>query len=302
MNYDVNSLIRLLSYKEVYEAIKEFTFPYAIIKGEVLSILAYGKEGNRNSKDIDILIPREHIDRAKKILYAKGFEEIFSNRRERAFFLNFSHQMPPYIKKTKICRIFVDVNFDVFWGEYKDKRIEILEFMNDTTEMSVYGCPMRVLSPIKNLITIALHHYKDMNSLVLLATKKAIRYDMFKDIYYLIKRNSNAISVDQLYCYCDKYQIKQYVFYILFYTSKLFPDNILNMYIQKLQTDEGVYLLDKYGLCSEERKTWKCDFNERLNSDNLFELMKGDLTQKDVKKIVYNQRILSGGVVDEKNH
>ena len=294
MNYDIDYLIRLLSYKEFYEVVKEFTFPYAIMKGEALSILAYGTEGMRNSKDIDILIAREHLDEAKKTLYAKGFKEITINRFDRAFFLNSSHQAPTYVKKTKICYVFIDVNFDIFWGEYKGKRINIADFLNNTVKVGIYGCLVHTLSPIKSLIALALHHYKDMNSLYLLATKKVIRFDMFKDIYYLIKNNRDVITSEQLYYYCDKFNVIQYMYYILFYTSVLFPDGLLDVYVQRIKTEEGVFLLDKYGLCSEEQKVWKCSFKDRLNSDNLFELIKNDLSKKDKLKIAYNKQIFGG--------
>lgn len=291
MDYSMDYLARMLSYKEFYEAIKEFAFPYAIIKGEVLSVLAYGTEGKRNSKDIDILISREHLDAAKKILRAKGFKEITINKFDRAFLLNSSHQAPTYFKKTKICYIFIDVNFDVFWGEYEGKRINISEFLFDTKKMPVYGCYIHTLSPIKSLIALALHHYKDMNSLFLLATKNTIRYDMFEDIYYLIKNNSNEITSDELRYLCDGYNITQYIYYILYFTSVLFPDCFWDEYIKNLKTEEGLFLLDKYGLRSDEQKIWKCSFEDRLNADNLFEFIRNDLSEKDKQKIAYNKQI-----------
>ncbi len=92
-------------------------------------------------------------------------------------------QIKPWIRDIQPWgRIEIDLNFDIFWDEYEGKRIDIDEFLSDTIEMEIYGVKVKTFPPIKALIQLVLHHYKDMNSLFLLATRKSIRYDMFKDI------------------------------------------------------------------------------------------------------------------------
>ena len=53
-------------------------------------------------------------------------------------------------------------------------------------------------------------------------------------------------------------------------------------------------MLNCYGLCGKERKEWKCDFKTRLESDNLYDLIKDDLTEKDREKISLNKQIFMG--------
>ena len=141
---------------------------------------------------------------------------------------------------------------------------------------------------------MALYCNKEMNSIFLLATRKSIKYDMFKDAYYLLKNNLDAIPLDRLYAMSAEYEIIPYVFYVLYYTGQVFDDKIFKQYIEAFRTPEGEALLNCYGLCAKERKEWKCDFKTRLDADNLYDLIKDDLAEKDREKIAINQRIFMG--------
>lgn len=271
---------------------------YSIIKGLPLSHLAYGSFEKRISKDIDVLISKKSIKRIEDILLNNYFHPIHNiamNLREtKVFLLSMSHQLYPYIKNYDNSAVLIDINHDIFWGEYEGKRIDIEEFLSDTIEMDIFGVKVKTLPPVKALIQLILHHYKDMNSIFLLATRKSIKYDMFKDVYYLLKNNLDTIPLDELYTMSVEYEIIPYVFYVLSHTGQLFNDEILKQYIEAFRTPEGEALLNCYGLCIKERKKWKCDFQTRLESNDLYSLIKDDLTEKDHEKIAINKRIFLG--------
>ena len=44
-------------------------------------------------------------------------------------------------------------------------------------------------------------------------------------------------------------------------------------------------LLDQYGLEEKERKKWPIDFETRLNAQDLYPIIKNNLTQNDYEKI-----------------
>lgn len=270
-------------------------YNYAIIKGQALSKQIYGQLGQRYSSDIDILISRRKIHEIENALSECGFYNASQTRSDKITLLSASHQVAPWIKEIPPWGVIViDLNFDVFWGEYEGKRIDIEEFLSDTIEMEIYGVKVKTLPPIKAMIQLVLHHYKDMNSIFLLATRKSIKYDMFKDVYYLLKNNLDTIPLDKLYAMSAEYEIIPYVFYVLYYTGQVFDDEILKQYIEAFRTPEGEALLNCYGLCAKERKEWKCDFKTRLDADNLYDLIKDDLTEKDREKIAINKRIFMG--------
>lgn len=149
-------------------------YDYVLIKGEALSVMAYGKVGQRNTTDIDILTSRGNVSKIEKLLLDEGYEQDNSTRESRIFCLSKSHQIVPFTKKIDIFKTSVDVNFDIFWGEYVGKKIDILDFISDPVQMSIYGCQIKTLSPLKSFVQLVLHHYKDMNSIFLLATENAL--------------------------------------------------------------------------------------------------------------------------------
>lgn len=109
-----------------------------------------------------------------------------------------------------------------------------------------------------------------------------------------MKNNLDAIPLDKLYAMSAEYEIIPYVFYILYYTGQVFDDDLLKQYIEAFRTPEGKALLNCYGLCEKERREWKCDFKTRLDSDNLYDLIKEDLTERDKEKIAINKRVFLG--------
>ena len=133
-----------------------------------------------------------------------------------------------------------------------------------------------------------------MNSIFLLATEKCFKVDMFRDIYNLLKNNSKDISLDALYTVSAEYGIIPYVYYVLYYTSLLFHDELLKKYTDAFATEEGEALLDAYGLDMQERRKWKVDFQTRMDKDNLYNFIKDDLTDRDIRKIAINKKVFLG--------
>lgn len=269
-----------------------------IIKGEVLSLMAYGSLGIRKSSDIDILIPRKNVKTLEKILISKGYVhqlDIVEERAARILCMSSSHQLMSFYKKSKGVNIQIDVNFDILWGEYTGKRIDIDEFISDRMRMDLFGYKVNVLKPDKALIQLILHHYKEMNSIFILATRNSINYKMFRDVYYLWKNNKESIPLDNFYNTSSKYGIVPYVYFVFYYTNCIFKDEKLKEFVRKFETPEGVRLLNSYGLSDKERKCWKNDFKKRLKTDNLYKEIEKDMTLDDIKKINLNKNIFIKG-------
>jgi len=286
--------ISIIEAKSLFIDMNISSVGYAIIKGDALSLQAYGCLGSREFTDIDLMADKNQVNIIVKLLNCNGYMTHSINRESYITELLSSHQLPCFYKEVNGVVLYIDVNFDIFWGEYEGKRINIEEFLSDTIEMEIYGVKVKTLPPLKAMVQLILHHYKDMNSIFLLATRKSIKHEMFKDVYYLLKNNLEAISLDKLYNISAEYDIIPYVFYVLYYTGQIFDDDVLREYIEAFRTPEGERLLNLYGLCEKERKEWKCDFKTRLESENLFDLIKDDLTERDKEKIAINRRVFLG--------
>lgn len=285
----VMSIKRYAELKPVFEAID---FPYAVVKGEPLSIQAYGKPSQRLSGDVDILISRDDLTKLEDILRSHGFTSNKLSRADKVLMMIGSHQAAPWSKETSgRITVEVDVNFDIFWGEYSGKRADIAEFISDTIDLEVYGCRIKTLPPLKAMVQLLLHHYKEMNSIYHLAVHNCISEKMFRDVYYLIKNNTEDITLEKLCTICEKLGIIPYTYYVLYFTNRIYCDPELKKYADAFRTPEGEGLLEIYGLSESEKRPWKVDFDTRLASDDMFSLIKNDLTANDIKKLEINKRI-----------
>ena len=196
----LQSLCRQEFFNQLTPVLDTLSINYSIIKGEALSIQAYGSTGNRNFTDIDILVARKNLNIIEQRLMNNGFFNVSQSRSDKITMMTGSHQIAPWIKEIYPWgQVVVDLNFDIFWGEYEGNRIDIDEFVSDAIERNIYGTKVKTLAILKAMVQLILHHYKDMNSIFLLATRKSIKYEMFKDVYYLLKNNLGIISIDSLY-------------------------------------------------------------------------------------------------------
>lgn len=268
---------------------------YAYIKGEALSIQAYKKPGQRNVSDIDILLPRNELQYFETKLKQNGFVSSVPSRLNRIVLLSSSHQVAPWVRYIEhLGPMYIDLNFDIFWGEYDGKRADMNLFLCDTKELEIFGCKVKTLSTIKAMIQLVLHHYKDLNSIILLASRKKINPSIFKDIYYFVKNNQEEITVEKLYTAGLEYEILPFIYYMLYYTRMIYKDKILDEYIANFRTPEGEELLQYYGLNKSEWHKWKVDFYTRLNSENIYNIIKEDLTERDREKILFNKKVFIG--------
>ena len=285
----------MIFYSSLIEMEKELNeINYVIIKGEPLSMLAYGCYGNRSFHDIDILIDRKDVPAVNQMLNNHGFYQLKRElTRQERIYANQAHQTFSYLKDIARNTIVVDVNVDIFWGEYEGKRVNISDFINNPNKLNIYGFNAKVLRPMEALVALTLHHYKELNSLHQLARgEHPYKAKLFKDIYNLIE-NNNCISAKEFYDVCYDYEIIPYAYFVLYYTNKYIGSEVLSDYLTLFKTEEGVNLLECYGLTNRERKKWKISFEDRIKATNLFEIIREDLSQEDIHKIKLQKRIFN---------
>ncbi len=269
---------------------------YAVIKGEALSVMAYGEKGYRDSGDVDILVDRKHIKSVRDVFLKHGFNDnLLDNdgnprsltREEKIMFMN-SHQVLPFYKNLSqgsddafLC---VDINVDIFWGEYRGKRIDMNSFLSDTVYMDLHDCHIKVLSPIKAFIQLCMHHYKEMHALYYLKLGNPFTEKMFQDVYCLYDRHIKN-KINYLLKFVEEYSLEEVFYYILYYTNLVFPDYILEKHLKLFETDEGVKKLNSYGLNENEIREWNVDFYTRMNHPNIYSVVEPQLQDGDKEKI-----------------
>ncbi len=273
--------------------------PYAIIKGAALSSRIYENSAYRLSGDIDLLVSPNHSDKMKEILINNGFIQgrlvgntiVPFTRKELIYQKSFSHQLAPFIKDTgkKICPfVNIDVNFDIVWGE-ENFSIDMNEFLTHTESFEIHGVKISRLQPIWEFISLCMHHYKDMNSVYLIA-ERGFRLSEYCDIFfYLINASPNATELTSV---AKRYGVDKYVYYCIYYANKIFDDRRLSIYLNKLESIEARKLLNCYGLTEMERREWNTPFFERLLDDRFRDKFFLHLTDKERRKIQINRRFM----------
>lgn len=263
---------------------------YAVVKGDILSQQIYSTPDMRESSDIDILIDKENVKSLEQMLIKVGFHQQVpidkqKARKNRVMCIAYSHQIPSYHKNIFGFHLNVDINYDIFWGEYEGLRCSISDFLNDTIEMQIYGASVKTLPIDKAFVQLVLHHYKDMNSLYHLSQYNCIRTELFKDIYDMLILNKEILTVSKVVSLCKKYSIFPIMYYMLYYASLVFATNHLEKYLSALNYSSTVSFLDSYGLCSAERKQWHLPFEKRLDNDSLCHEIVRNMSEEDLKKI-----------------
>lgn len=283
-------LLAKIRYNEVGKIIANMSdIPYAIIKGEPLSVLCYGKTGVRESSDVDFLILKRDILRFEQILISCGFstkktDNFVEARKHRITCLSGSHQIEPYEKKVLNVSVILDVNFDVYWGEYEGERIGVENFLKHTEPISVLGITVNSLEPIYAFLHLILHHYKEMNSIYHLLSHKSIDVKKFMEISVLFHKLAEMNKLDEVDEIVNEFKLQPYVFYLLYYADCIYPSILLKEWVEKYRSDGAEKMLDRYGLSHSEYKIWGIPFEERLDFQKVYDNVMNEMTNQDKEK------------------
>lgn len=291
MHNSIYTIERKMMYndlKPLWDALSDIN--YAVVKGEALSLQIYGTPNMRLSGDIDILIDKDSVRTVEKELIGLGYAQFNSDgynilRSKRILCLSHSHQIPSYHKDKFGFHFNVDINHDIFWGEYQGQRYSMEMFLSDVNTSQVFGVKIKTLPLEKAFVQLILHHYKEMNSIFLLSKCNSISSQKFKDILDIILLNNDKLTTDTINALCKKYLIGDIVYYMLYYTYCTFHDERLVPYITNLSCYHNTEIMDSYGLCAKERKKWRLSFEQRLDNDDIWTYMQNDLTDYDIMKI-----------------
>lgn len=296
----MNSVVvhqRYKNCKVAFDKLKDV--PYAHIKGAALSDRIYGNYAYRSFGDIDLLVTPEYSDKVKSVLIESGFVQgklvdgqiVPFSRRELIYQKSFSHQLAPFMKETgsKICPfVNIDVNLDIVWGE-GNFSINMSEFVGHAENFGLQDITLYRLKPIFEFISLCMHHYKDMNSIYLIADR-GFRLSEYCDIYfYLVNVSPDAYELANT---AAKYGLGEYVYYCVYYANEVFKDERLGVYLETLESDPAKKLIDCYGLSDSERKEWDTPFYERLLDDGFMKRFYDSLNEGDRRKVKINQELM----------
>ncbi|MBQ7922893.1 MAG: nucleotidyltransferase family protein [Clostridia bacterium] len=283
----------------LFKELNSSDISYAVIKGAVLSEQIYGSTAYRRSGDIDLLIAPDAIQNVKTILEKHGFIQgrvvndqiIPYSRQELIYQKTFTHQMAAFVKKmdSKLCPfINVDVNVDIFWGE-SSRKADMTTFLRNTQMYKIHDILIRKLDPVFEFISLCMHHYKDFNSLYLLADR-GIKLSHFCDLFYYITNVSPDLQ--ELKKVCCTYGVTEYVAFCIYHTNRLFPNERLQAYLAALTDGANNTEYNRFGLTESEYKYLDFGISDYILDEELGNTFRSSLTAQDRTKIEINRKYM----------
>lgn len=278
----------------VFDFLNKNGIKFAVMKGAILSQVAYGNFAIRKSTDIDLFVNRSDVDRIRSFIINLGFVQgrVTSkgvtpfNRSELIFYASQSHQIAPFIKKVSpslIKYVNLDVNTNLLWGECA-KQFDTDFALSHLVDTTICNTPIKKFALEIEFIALCLHHYKDMNSIWLLYNG-SLKLSLFSDIYFYII--NNKINFSQVKEICDKCKIRGAIYYCLYYTNEVFGG--LESYLKLFFDIDAHNNINKFGLAEDEIKEWGCSFYSRLFRNDFKDYFCRLLSEKDMLKIKLNR-------------
>lgn len=258
--------------KKLSLALEQKGFNYAFLKGAVLNTIYYG-DGERISNDTDILLDvrdlKEVIQLCTSLGYIQGEVEngeiIRATKKEILFAQLNTYETVPLIKKTGNSYLPFH-EFDVNFRLGNDDKSGLSNHLIQNTVLSGDDeFSLRTMTVENFLIYLCIHLYREAVMVYKIAQGADLILYKFMDIHHYIEANRQNISWKKMQEEVFQLDKVEDIYYVLFYTEKLYPgtidDNVLDMF----EPDDVRYLDQYRGRDnSDEVYDWEMDFYERM--------------------------------------
>jgi len=156
VRYRTNAIWSVLSLRELKRILIQFSkiqVPVVPLKGLPLAASLYGKIALRDVGDIDILVPREKVKQAFKVLLSMGYKTDMPY--DDAIKLGESSGQFSFVRFDGLLDYLVELHWSVFWGPMVQRGLD--DLWAETRLKSVFGTRVNTLSPEWELLFLASH-------------------------------------------------------------------------------------------------------------------------------------------------
>ncbi len=280
--------------KKIARELNKNKIKYVFLKGSILNHTVF-ESGTRSSNDIDILINKDSIQSATKLLnnlgyvqgkynYKKNIIENFSNE-ELTLSLKSRGETCPFVKivnETAIKTIDVDLNFSLDWTpDYNQSKIE--EILNNRIKIKISENDIIYSASIyDNIIELCTHLYKDSALIDIVKKRKVFDLYKFIDIYYYININFKHIDFKVLKKKITFFKAEKFVYFTLKYLIEIFEDfktkeitSLINE-LEKYIDDDRILdtIFDQYN--EENKLLTSIKIRDRIFEYNIINKYKGE--------------------------
>lgn len=252
---------------------------YSLLKGIVLSQVAYGDLGSRDFKDNDILIHSSQIDEAVKIMKEKGYIQGVINhkthsvtplsRREIMIRSMTSHEVIPLIKVVEGSPFLeyhaLDLQFSLDLMTSRRTDAAVKQMLERSQNIDVAGQKVRTLEWEDLLLFMLIHLSREATSeLDVMAYKDVLLYK-FMDVHRFLNSPCVFVHWDKFLQRVQELNFRKEVFYALYYTRVLYGEAGPDGTLEALNIKNHEFMNEVYHYNSDEIAIrWEVSLLERL--------------------------------------
>lgn len=184
---------------KVNDALEEAKIKFAVLKGAFFGCEMYEK-GTRRSNDIDLLVYEDDLGKLDTCLRAMGYiqsnmsngEMVEATKKEKIIQRMNYHDLVPYVKKTKMGILELDINF-LFDGNKNliDKNVYEMGTMVYKGRYRITG-----LNPYTNLAFLCCHFYREATDTIWTEGKRDVTLYKIVDMMNFIRFYREQINYD----------------------------------------------------------------------------------------------------------
>lgn len=252
---------------------------YSLLKGIVLSQVAYGDLGSRDFKDNDMLIHSSQIDEAVAVMKQKGYVQGMINhktnsvtplpRREIMIRSMISHEVIPLIKYIEDSPFLeyhaLDLQFSLDLMTSRRTDTAVRQMLERSQNIDIAGQKVRTLEWEDLLLFMLIHLSREATSEMDVMAYKDVLLYKFMDIHRFL--NSPQVNLDwnKFLQQAQDLNFQKEVFYALYHTRVLYGEAGPEGFLEALDIEDQEFINHVYHYNSDEIAIrWENSFSERL--------------------------------------
>jgi hypothetical protein len=261
-------------FARIFRALDRSGVRYAVRKGPVLCANVYDDPGIRRMSDLDVLIERDSLPQAAKVLIDLGYAQgtlsmegtrvIPYERSTELFWGMHLNNALPFKKPTtdpEVDVFDVDLCLDLFQRRSAGS-VDIGLVLERAVPQLICGTESYALSPLDHLMDVCLHLYKEACSYLSIERGRDINLMRFLDVAESVRVSSHEL-LDQLVDHATELNGVRELYFALHYAAILYADSIPSDLLDRLAPADLSYL-DAYGTLEDKPGQWRQGFLDRL--------------------------------------
>ncbi len=261
---------------EICKVLNENEIPFVFLKGSITSLSLFEHVGERNYSDIDLLIAKKDLKKAKKALLENGFHQDLENDPKgvkATYFEMVTHQAYPFLLGDRVSvepSFELDINFAYGPEPVLKNKQMVLDALERRTYFEYEGNQFPTLSNEDMLIFLAAHTWRDAVYIHKIKDNEDIKLYQYIELAKLVMEK--VINYEQVEAIVKKYKLEEIVYYTLYHLNYLIPvTRSKTVSFMESIKPEDTSFVNKFGIENGAGWEWPIPFEERIFNTDKFD-------------------------------